>query len=108
MRNTTTSNVMRISENRKIEVSSASSTLLLRPVIEMSYSDISVETANNKVSVTFNANGGIFNNNELTNQITSVENSTIVVNGEYMIPSKANYFFDGWYTDTTYNTKVTL
>lgn len=57
-------------------------------------------TGTPKYTVTFNANGG------------SVSPSTITVTyeseyGELPRPTRANYKFLGWYTDTNYTTKIT-
>ena len=58
--------------------------------------------------VTFDANGGLFQNNETTNQITIEQDTTSIISGTYQLPTRENYRFAGWYTDTTYSAEANL
>ena len=59
-------------------------------------------------TVTFNANGGLFQNDAVTNQVILEEDSTAILSGEYLLPTRDGFSFAGWYTDTTYNTEANL
>ena len=68
------------------------------------YTVIAYET----YTVTFDANGGTFSNEATTNRVTLDESTTEVLSGAYELPTRENYNFAGWYTDTTYSTEANL
>ena len=59
-------------------------------------------------TVTFNANGGTFASGATTNLVSLDEDTTAVLSGTYELPTRENYNFAGWYTDTTYSTEANL
>lgn len=94
-------------ENQLIRIHSATRNLVtieptskngVRPVIEVPTNLIEKNKETQKVTITFDSNGG---NNIESKEIT--KNTNI---GELPIPIKDDHIFNGWYTDTTYTTKI--
>ena len=61
---------------------------------------ITINTAPNKYTVSFDTNGGTINNR--TKEVTYNETY-----GELESPRRTGYSFDGWYTELNYGTKIT-
>lgn len=79
---------------------------VVRPVIEVPLESID-NSEITKHTITFDAQGGIIESNG-TNSIIEVEQYEGSAIRTLPVPIKERYTFDGWYTDSTYSTKVEL
>ena len=68
----------------------------VRPAIQVPREYISSSNTVRSIEVTFDADGGVFANNETTNVISYQPKTKNIISGEYKAPSKAGKYFIGW------------
>lgn len=87
--------------NRNIATIASTSNNVVRPVIEVPTNLIdNYVDSSNIVTVSFNVQGG-----------SPVQSKTLAIGspvGDLPTTTKTDYVFEGWYTDTSYNTPVTI
>ncbi len=76
----------------------------VRPVIDVPKAPIALNNNTYNISVTYDANGGLFDNNEVNNVIEYYPHSSTILSGEYKIPTKEGKYFSGW--ESMYDHKV--